>query len=181
MTAPTIPSREARGPAVRLARRVEATAAVLAMVSGLALVTHVVSVHAVEGESMAATLCPGASVLVWHPGASRAGVGDLVMAGAPDGTTVLKRIAGVGGDTIAFDDGRLVRNDETVLEPWLDLESVDGVFVGATQVPPSSVFLLGDGRERSVDSRHFGPVDRTALRGRVLTGLGGSCGDETAD
>ncbi len=58
MTAPTIPSRAARGKAVRLARGVEATAAVLAMVTGLALVTHVVSVHAVEGESMAATLLP---------------------------------------------------------------------------------------------------------------------------
>ena len=72
MTAPTIPSRAAHGKAVRLARGVEATAAVLAMVTGLALVTHVVSVHAVEGESMAATYCRGASVLVWHPGASQA-------------------------------------------------------------------------------------------------------------
>ena len=102
------------------------------------------------------------------------------MAEAPDGTTVFKRIAAVGGDTVAFNNGRLVRNDKTVLEPWLDLESVDGVFVGATQVPPSSVFLLGDGRERSVDSRHFGPVDRTALRGRVLTVSGGAAATRPA-
>jgi signal peptidase I len=149
--------------------------AVAVLACGLAMAGGVLSMHRVEGQSMSPTYCPGGWVVVWHPGANQAGLGQVVLADGPDGRTIVKRVGAVGGDTVGFDDGRLVRNGRPVPEPWLDRESVDGVFAGAVPVPPGTVYLLGDGRERSVDSRSFGAVPREVLTGRVLLGGGGTC------
>ncbi|MDP5183938.1 S26 family signal peptidase [Blastococcus sp. BMG 814] len=48
-----------------------------------------------------------------------------------------------------------------VRAPWLTA-------LGPVTVPDGSVFLLGDEREGSIDSRVFGPVDESRLRGVVL-------------
>jgi signal peptidase I len=127
--------------------------------------------------SLAPSSCPGGGLVVCPPGAKAATAGQVVLADGPDGRTIVKRVAAVGGDTVGFDDGQLVRNGRLVPEPWLDRESVDGVFAGAVPVPPGTVYLLGDGRERSVDSRSFGALPREHLTGRVLLGAGGTCPD----
>jgi signal peptidase I len=149
--------------------------AVATLACGITLTTGVASVHRVQGVSMSPTFCPGAWLLVWHPGADEAAAGHVVVADGPGVGTVVKRVAALGGDTVGFDDGRLVRNGRLVPEPWLDRASVDGLVAGSAPVPPGTVYLLGDGRERSVDSRSFGAVDRSAVTGRVLAGVGGTC------
>jgi signal peptidase I len=165
----------ARRRVARLVGVLETVIAVAVLACGLAFAGGVLSLHAVAEESMVPTYCPGGWVVVWHPGAEDSGVGRVVIADAPDGRAIVKRVAAVGGDTVGFDDGRLVRNGRLVDESWLDRESVDGVFAGAVPVPPGTVYLLGDGRERSVDSRSFGAVPRESLSGRVVVGAGGTC------
>ena len=83
-------------------------------------------------------------------------------------TKFVKRVVAVGGDRIAMRDGRLVRDG--VREPDRRLgsctDSDDCDFPREIEVPPGQLFLLGDNRGASDDSRFWGPVPREAVVGR---------------
>jgi signal peptidase I len=77
-------------------------------------------------------------------------------------------VVAVGGDEVGIEDGYLVVNGHTVEEPYVDHRVLDGVYFGPVTVPPGSVFMMGDNRANSVDSRTFGPVRRDTIVGRVM-------------
>lgn len=161
----------------RLHRAVWSTAIGVGSLLAVAGLSGILSVATVESDSMAPTYCPGGRVLVWSLGAAKgAEPGDVVTAFDPRGPgTLLKRVAAVGGQRVEVLDGVLTVDRATVHEPYVDQATVDGTYFGPVMVPIGSVFLMGDGREHSVDSRHFGAVDRSDVTGTVLFGLGGSC------
>jgi signal peptidase I len=84
------------------------------------------------------------------------------------GQTIVKRVVAIGGDTIGIDDGRLVRNGEMVFDAHVDNDNMDGYFHGPVVVPAGEVFLLGDNRDTSLDSRSFGTVLVDDVQGRVI-------------
>ena len=103
---------------------------------------------------------------------------DVVAAPHPDTSVLLvKRVVAVGGDRVALEDGVLVVDGAAVCEPSIDPSRLDGVWFGPVVVPDGDLFLLGDDRGGSIDSRDFGPVhasDVTGLvRGRVWPSPGG--------
>src|SRR3954471_17983438 len=53
-------------------------------------------------------------------------------------------------------------------EPYIDRAEVGGTYFGPIRVPAGAVFLLGDQRFGSVDSRSFGPVPVDSIVGRVV-------------
>lgn len=131
----------------------------------------------VQQLSMSPTLVPGEVVLVekWDRTPER---GELATLYSPaDGQPVIKRVVATGGDVVAIEDGQLYVNDEPVVEPYVDLDSVDGVYYGPVTVPDGMVHVLGDARAGSVDSRVFGSVGEGDVIGTVraavwpLTGL----------
>ena len=83
------------------------------------------------------------------------------------GDLVIKRVVAVGGQTVGIADGVLKVDGMPVPEPYVDRALVDGTYFGPVRVPPGSVFLLGDQRLGSVDSRSFGPVPVGSIVGRV--------------
>jgi signal peptidase I len=99
--------------------------------------------------------------------------GDIVVidtSRVPDATTQLgktlvKRVVGVPGDVVEGVDGRVQVNGEQLDEPWLD--EADTATFGPVEVPEDSLFVLGDNRAASVDSRTFGAVPVDAVIGRV--------------
>ncbi|NUR14940.1 MAG: signal peptidase I [Dermatophilaceae bacterium] len=163
-----------------------------------ATLTWVLQPVRVTSDSMTPTLTPGDQVLLLkQPWAGAVGRGDVVVldgsrwsetaaAAAADGvvglspdrvdaavrtvrgTSLVKRVVGIGGDTVELDDGALVVNGTRVDEPFVDLESVDGVWFGPVTVPRDAVFVLGDARATSVDSRDLGAAGLDAVEGRVL-------------
>lgn len=119
--------------------------------------------------SMAPTLHPGDHVLVnklaYRFGGPRRG--DLVVFRPPSGGLMLKRVIGLGGDRVSIDDGVLHVNGSAVREPFVNRRLVDSVFFGPVRVPSAAVFVMGDSRSDSLDSRTFGAVGRGRILGRV--------------
>ncbi len=88
------------------------------------------------------------------------------------GVYFIKRIVAVEGDRIAVKDGRAVVNGMAVVEPYVDAGTPEAAFASMPEmrVPAGHVFVLGDTRANSVDSRDVvahGPVPVSNLTGRV--------------
>ncbi|MDW5594162.1 signal peptidase I [Conexibacter stalactiti] len=84
--------------------------------------------------------------------------------------TFIKRVVGVGGDTIAIRDGRVIRNGRPTREPFIN-ECGDGFgcsFPGTITVPDGSFYMMGDNRGASDDSRYWGPVPKDWLIGTTF-------------
>jgi signal peptidase I len=93
---------------------------------------------------------------------------DLVAFHNPqDGRLTVKRVVGVAGDSVELRDAVLFVNGSAVDEPEVDLDSDDGTYYGPMTVPADAVFVMGDNRGSSIDSRAFGPVPLSALVGRA--------------
>lgn len=124
----------------------------------------------IPSDSMAPTLIRGDQVVLDHRAFIPAR-GDLVAFADPTGAAedglVVKRVAAVAGDQVGLEDGVLVVNGAPVVEPYADQSRLDGVYLGPLTVPPGRLFVLGDNRGDSVDSRHFGPIDADSVVGRI--------------
>jgi signal peptidase I len=84
------------------------------------------------------------------------------------GGLLVKRAVGVGGDSVAIEDGVLVINGAPVCEAGIDPARIDGVWFGPVEVEAGEVFVLGDERDGSVDSRAFGAVRATDIVGYLM-------------
>lgn len=155
-----------------------ALAAGLLAAAGTVTLSLAFGVYRVVGDSMAPTLTPGGYVIVDRIGVPPGGyeIGDLVAFHAPSGwetagEVLVKRVVGLPGDVISIYEGELHRNGERVDEPYLATQGVTearGRLIGEWIVTPGQFFLLGDNRSPSLDSRLFGPIDTTAIVGRVI-------------
>lgn len=79
----------------------------------------------------------------------------------------IKRIIAVEGDTIEGRDGQVFVNGEEVEEPYLP----DGITTsefGPVDIPPDMIFVMGDNRGNSDDSRNFGPVPVDTVIGKAF-------------
>lgn len=150
--------------------RLGSTTAVVAVVA-VVLAVLVSEPFTVRSSSMAPTLHTGDQILAERltPRFGHLARGDLVVFRAPAARALMvKRVVAVAGDRVGLADGRLVVNGHRRPEAYVDLASVDGVYFGPEVVPPASVFVMGDDRAASVDSRDFGAVPLDRVLGRVL-------------
>jgi signal peptidase I len=80
--------------------------------------------------------------------------------------TLVKRVIAVAGETIEVRGGHALVNGQPIGEPWV--EQFGGPGYGPELVPEDHVFILGDNRAVSHDSRAIGPVAVDSVRGRVV-------------
>lgn len=78
---------------------------------------------------------------------------------------LIKRVIGLPGDTIEIRSGEVTIDGERLEEPWTT--NLGGGSYGPTIIPPLHVFVMGDNRGASNDSRSFGPVHVDNLVGRA--------------
>ncbi len=99
--------------------------------------------------------------------------GDLIVFGRPPNEPVedieelIKRVVAVEGETVEARDGSVYINRQRLHEPYLTEGTFTAAF-GPVEVPPGHVFVLGDNRGNSRDSRVFGPVDEDLIVGRAF-------------
>jgi signal peptidase I len=142
--------------------------------------TFVAQPFEVKQMSMERTLEPGHYVLVdkLTPRFDPYHLGDIVVFAPPDGesdgsTPFIKRVIGRAGDHVEILDGRVSVNGTVLDEPYLFRTDPDGPTdpteandVSSWTVGEGELFVMGDHRGNSVDSRMFGmvPVDNVVGR-----------------
>jgi signal peptidase I len=84
-----------------------------------------------------------------------------------DQTVIIKRVIGLPGDTVSGRDGHVYINGELLYEPYLVSGTVTSTFA-PVKVPKGSVWVMGDNRGDSYDSRYFGPIPEKTVIGRAI-------------
>lgn len=79
----------------------------------------------------------------------------------------IKRVIGIPGDEIEFRNGSLLRNGNDVEEPYV-YEAMKGVPNARFVVPNNTVFVMGDNRNNSIDSRMIGPIPSSHVIGKKI-------------
>jgi signal peptidase I len=95
--------------------------------------------------------------------------GDIIVFHSPinDNEDLVKRIVGVAGDRVAVTGGKLYVNSVAQNEPYLLEQDFSGE-MAETLVPTGEVFVMGDNRNDSGDSRLFGPISTTSIIGSAF-------------
>ncbi|MEY4174940.1 MAG: hypothetical protein RI900_2105 [Actinomycetota bacterium] len=150
---------------------------VVAVTAALGVRAFVLQQFAVSGHSMDTTLHDGDRVLVnklsyrlHDPNR-----GDVVVLKTLEGAgerDLIKRVVALPGETIEYRSCTLYVNDRELIEPYLDPTVVTPNSCGPDQakitIPADYVFVMGDNRPGSKDSREIGPVKYADLLGRAF-------------
>ncbi len=96
--------------------------------------------------------------------------GDIVVFESVEGESedLIKRIVGLPGDRVAVFDGVLFVNGERWEEPYVNKLFPDNSSYGPETVPEGDVFVMGDNRSNSRDSRFFGPIPMDKIEGEAF-------------
>ncbi len=129
----------------------------------------------IPSSSMEPTLLPGDRVLVskvnyrlWEPQRK-----DVIVFKAPERSQTdvqqdfIKRIVGTAGLELEVSGGRLIVEGKTQNEDFINADHPTSTF-GPFTVPLDSVFVMGDNRGNSKDSRFFGAVDKESIIGKAV-------------
>ena len=86
----------------------------------------------------------------------------------PSTSEYIKRVIGLPGDTVSGHDGKVWVNGRELVEPYLPPGTYTSDFPAVT-VAAGELWVMGDNRGNSKDSRSFGPIDRDTVVGRAIS------------
>lgn len=131
----------------------------------------------VDGSSMMPTLKNGDRMIVNKIGTPKRF--DIVVFHAPEGKDYIKRVIGLPGDRIEYKNDVLYINGKAYKEPYLDKYKkavADGPltedftlkdYIGRDTVPKGQIFVMGDNRRYSKDSRQIGTIPLSKVVGET--------------
>lgn len=136
----------------------------------------------VDGESMMPTLINGDRMIVNKVSYKITDIKheDIIVFHAPEKKDYIKRVIGIPGDKIQYKNDILYRNGKAVDEPYLKsfkAAILDGGtltedftlkdYTGKNVIPKGYIFVMGDNRRNSKDSRHIGLVPEDKIIGKT--------------
>ena len=166
-----------------------AEAIIIALLLALFIRTFVVQAFKIPSGSMIPTLLVGDHILVnkfvygvKNPWSGRTwitlgepGRHDVIVFRYPENPSqdFIKRVVGLAGDSVRVVDKKVYVNGELLEEPFavtLDPEVLPSARdnFGPVTVPPDSVFVMGDNRDNSHDSRFWGSVPLHEIKGKAF-------------
>jgi signal peptidase I len=144
---------------------------VAALVIALLVQAFIIKPFTIHQVSMRATLEEGDRVLInrltYH--FRDPARGDVIVFRSPidPSEDLVKRIVAIPGDRIAVGEGKFWLNGVAQTEPYL-LEQYINDGVREMEIPAGCVFVMGDNRNNSTDSRMFGVISREVIIGSAL-------------
>ncbi|MHB1506056.1 MAG: signal peptidase I [Sulfobacillus sp.] len=148
---------------------------VVALIAAFLLRTYVIAPYYVSGFSMEPTLHNQERLLVNEIGFKLSGLrtGDIVVFHPPLPVSIdfIKRVIGVPGDTVSMVNGQVYINGKLLAEPWETVAGksyLDHFNLPPTLVKPGYIYVLGDNRAHSDDSRFFGQVPISSVVGQAV-------------
>lgn len=143
---------------------------VIALLIALVIRHFVVEVFVVDGKSMEPTLFTGERLLVnkFVYRLRNPRPGDIIVFRYPKNPErdFIKRVVAVEGDTVEIAEGVVYVNGNELDEPYVEYRDTSGI--EPQVVPEGAVWVLGDNRNNSEDSRYFGEVPLENIKGRAF-------------
>jgi signal peptidase I len=169
---------EARPIQGKSAVREYAEAFIIAILLALVIRTFVVQAFKIPSGSMLPTLQIGDHILVnkflyYFEPIRR---GDIIVFKFPqdESRDFIKRVIGLPGDTIEVRDKQVLVNGQALAEPYAAFEdgsvarSGEREHFGPVAIPPGKLFMMGDNRDHSMDSRYWGLLDTQKVKGKAF-------------
>lgn len=151
---------------------------VVAVVLAVVIKAFFVQAFKIPSESMEPTLMPGDRVVVNKLSyrAHDVNRGDIVVfhrpERAPSGPNtpaqLIKRVIGLPGETITTRDSHIFIDGRRLVEPYLDPDTPTYDIDNPVTVPEGQIWVMGDNRLHSGDSRYFGPIEIDSIIGRAF-------------
>jgi signal peptidase I len=159
----------------------------VAVVVAVLLRTFVVATYSIPSGSMEPTLQIGDRILVDKLSYHLHGVdrGNIIVfttpanedCAGPPVSDLVKRVVGLPGETVSLSDGNVYINGQLYPEPFLPSGLRTDTYPGPSKaayslhqdyrIPAGDVFVMGDNRPESCDSRYWGPIHESSIVGKV--------------
>jgi signal peptidase I len=160
---------------------------VVAVVIAVLLRTFVIATYSIPSGSMEPTLQIGDRIVVDKLSYDLHGVdrGNIIVFSTPPNedcagppvADLVKRVVGLPGETISLSDGNVYIDGKLLDQSWLPSSEQGKTYPGPSgapyalhhpfHIPEGDVFVMGDNRMLSCDSRYWGPIKESTIVGKV--------------
>jgi signal peptidase I len=160
---------------------------VVALVLAFLLRTFVIATYSIPSGSMEPTLQVGDRIVVDKLSYHLHGVdlGNIIVfstppkedCAGPPVANLVKRVVGLPGQTISLSGGNVLINGRLLAQPWLPASEQGRTYPGPSpeayslhhpyRIPHGDVYVMGDNRTLSCDSRYWGPISESTIVGKV--------------
>lgn len=126
--------------------------------------TFIITPVRVDGDSMKNTLKNGDILLLYKLGSINR-LDIIVLDEEKDNEKIIKRVIGLPGETVAIKKGKIYINDKVIDDEYAYGETSD---YDKVTLEDDEYFILGDNRLISKDSRYFGPIKKSEMKGKIV-------------
>lgn len=160
---------------------------VVALLVAFLLRTFVIATYSIPSGSMEPTLQIGDRIVVDKLSYHLHGVdrGNIIVfstppeedCAGPPVADLVKRVIGLPGETISLSGGDVLIDGHVLPEPWLPASQQNRTYPGPStepyalhqpfRIPDGDVYVMGDNRTLSCDSRYWGPISESTIVGKV--------------